>query len=140
MVSGAAAQLKELEKQQKARATRLKRDALDRALVDLASFYRDVLAVQVGADVELVNEEMRQTVVAIARAATARDDAAAHRCGAGRARRDRRERRAAAGDRGADRRARRRFGRLVRVSRRVAAIACVAALVVVAGCSSDPEK
>jgi DNA polymerase-3 subunit delta' len=70
MVSGAAAQLKELEKQQKARATRLKRDALDRALVDLASFYRDVLAVQVGADVELVNEEMRQTVVAIARAAT----------------------------------------------------------------------
>jgi len=70
MVSGAAAQLKELEKQQKARATRLKRDALDRALVDLASFYRDVLAVQVGADVELVNEEMRQAVVAIARAAT----------------------------------------------------------------------
>ncbi len=70
MVSGAAAQLKDLEKQQKARATRLKRDALDRALVDLASFYRDVLAVQVGADVELVNEEMRQTVVAIARAAT----------------------------------------------------------------------
>ena len=48
----------------------MKRDALDRALVDLASFYRDVLAVQVGADVELVNEEMRQTVVAIARAAT----------------------------------------------------------------------
>jgi DNA polymerase-3 subunit delta' len=67
MVSGAAAQLKELEKQQKARATRLKRDALDRALVDLASFYRDVLAVQVGADVELVNEEMRETVIGIAR-------------------------------------------------------------------------
>jgi DNA polymerase-3 subunit delta' len=70
MVSGAAAQLKELEKQQKARATRLKRDALDRALVDLASFYRDVLAVQVGADVELVNEEMRETVVGIARSST----------------------------------------------------------------------
>jgi DNA polymerase-3 subunit delta' len=70
MVSGAAAQLKDLEKQQKARGTRQKRDALDRALVDLASFYRDVLVVQVGAEVELVNEEMRQTVVAIARSAT----------------------------------------------------------------------
>ncbi|MEP6761540.1 MAG: DNA polymerase III subunit delta' [Sporichthyaceae bacterium] len=67
MVSGAGAQLKDLEKQQKARATRLKRDALDRALVDLASFYRDVLAVQVGAAVELVNEEMRETVIGIAR-------------------------------------------------------------------------
>ncbi len=70
MVSGAGAQLKELEKQQKARATRFRRDTLDRALVDLASFYRDVLAVQVGADVELVNEEMRETVVSVARSAS----------------------------------------------------------------------
>ncbi len=70
MVAGAAPQLKELERQQRARATRFKRDALDRALVDLASFYRDVLAVQVGADVELVNEEMRETVVGVARSAT----------------------------------------------------------------------
>jgi DNA polymerase-3 subunit delta' len=69
MVSGAGAQLKELEKQQKARATRFRRDTLDRALIDLASFYRDVLAVQVGADVELVNEEMRETVVTVARSA-----------------------------------------------------------------------
>ena len=67
MVSGAAAQLKELEKQQKARATRFRRDALDRALVDLASFYRDVLSVQVGADVELVNDELRETVLGMAR-------------------------------------------------------------------------
>ena len=67
MVSGSAAQLKELERQQKARATRFRRDALDRALVDLASFYRDVLAVQVGADVELVNDEMRDSLVSVAR-------------------------------------------------------------------------
>ena len=40
---GAAGQLKELEKKQKSRATRSQRDALDRALVDLAGFYRDVL-------------------------------------------------------------------------------------------------
>ena len=70
MVAGAAGQLKELEKQQKARATRFRRDALDRALVDLASFYRDVLAVQVGADVELVNEEMIDTISGIARSST----------------------------------------------------------------------
>jgi DNA polymerase III subunit delta' len=53
--SGAGA-LRELEDRQKSRATRLKRDALDRALLDLAAYYRDVLAVQVGASVELANE------------------------------------------------------------------------------------
>jgi DNA polymerase-3 subunit delta' len=41
---GTAGQLKDLEKRQKSRATRAQRDALDRALVDLAGFYRDVLA------------------------------------------------------------------------------------------------
>jgi DNA polymerase-3 subunit delta' len=40
---GAAGQLKELEKRQKSRATRIGRDALDRALVDLAALYRDAL-------------------------------------------------------------------------------------------------
>jgi DNA polymerase III subunit delta' len=55
-VRGAAGALKELEDRQKSRATRVKRDALDRALLDLAGFYRDVLALQVGADVELANE------------------------------------------------------------------------------------
>jgi DNA polymerase III subunit delta' len=55
--SGAGA-LRELEERQKSRATRLKRDALDRALLDLAAYYRDVLAVQVGASVELANEPL----------------------------------------------------------------------------------
>jgi DNA polymerase III subunit delta' len=55
-VRGAAGALKELEDRQKSRATRLKRDALDRALLDLAGFYRDVLAVQLQSDVELANE------------------------------------------------------------------------------------
>jgi DNA polymerase-3 subunit delta' len=57
--SGASAALKELEKQQKRRATRTSRDAIDRALTDLASFYRDVLALQVGSEVELTNAELR---------------------------------------------------------------------------------
>lgn len=57
MPRGTAGALKELEDRQKSRATRMKRDALDRALLDLASYYRDLLAVQLGADVELVNAD-----------------------------------------------------------------------------------
>ena len=37
---------KELEDRQKSRATRTQRDQLDRALIDLLGFYRDVLAEQ----------------------------------------------------------------------------------------------
>ena len=42
---GAKAAERELEKQQKSRNTRTQRDAIDRALVDLAGFYRDALVV-----------------------------------------------------------------------------------------------
>lgn len=52
-VRGAAGALHDLEDRQKSRATRVKRDSLDRALLDLAAYYRDVLAVQLGANVEL---------------------------------------------------------------------------------------
>jgi DNA polymerase III subunit delta' len=45
-VSGSAGLVKELETKQKRRTTRLQRDALDRALVDIVGFYRDVLAIQ----------------------------------------------------------------------------------------------
>jgi len=67
-VRGAAGALKELEDRQKSRATRLKRDALDRALLDLAGFYRDVLAVQLGSDVELANEVQRAELDRVAAA------------------------------------------------------------------------
>jgi DNA polymerase-3 subunit delta' len=40
---GSAGQLKELERRQKSRATRIGRDSLDRALVDLAGLYRDAM-------------------------------------------------------------------------------------------------
>lgn len=56
------AQLRQLEEQQKKRATRVQRDALDRAMVDLLAFYRDVLAVQFGSDVELVNADLGDSV------------------------------------------------------------------------------
>jgi DNA polymerase-3 subunit delta' len=52
---GMAGALKDLEDRQKSRATRVKRDTLDGALLDLVAFYRDVLMVQLGADVELAN-------------------------------------------------------------------------------------
>lgn len=45
---GSAAAMKELEKRQKTRDTRAQRDSLDRALVDLAAFYRDALAASFG--------------------------------------------------------------------------------------------
>jgi DNA polymerase III subunit delta' len=59
-------QLKQLEDDQKRRATRHQRDVLDRAMVDLLSLYRDVLVVQLGADVDLVNAELAETVRALA--------------------------------------------------------------------------
>ena len=52
----------------RARTTRAKRDALDRALLDLASFYRDVLAVQSAATVGLTNDEIRSSIEKVAKA------------------------------------------------------------------------
>jgi DNA polymerase-3 subunit delta' len=66
-VRGSAGALKDLEKRQKSRATRLQRDALDRALVDLASFYRDVLLAQVGSPVLAAHPEVAPDVSLVAR-------------------------------------------------------------------------
>ncbi|AGL13981.1 DNA polymerase III subunit delta' [Actinoplanes sp. N902-109] len=54
---GAAGQIKDLEKRQKSRLTRAQRDALDRALVDLAGFYRDVLITTMRAPVGVVHTD-----------------------------------------------------------------------------------
>jgi DNA polymerase-3 subunit delta' len=67
-VRGAAGALKDLEGRQKSRATRVQRDSLDRALLDLAGFYRDVLALQFGADVELANAGQREELGLLAAA------------------------------------------------------------------------
>jgi DNA polymerase-3 subunit delta' len=47
---GSAGALKELERRQKSRATRIGRDSLDRALVDLAGLYRDALVLAAAGD------------------------------------------------------------------------------------------
>ncbi|ROR73221.1 DNA polymerase III subunit delta' [Bogoriella caseilytica] len=52
------AQVRQLEEDQKRRATRAQRDVLDRAMVDLLSLYRDVLVVQNGAGVALINADL----------------------------------------------------------------------------------
>jgi DNA polymerase-3 subunit delta' len=61
---GAASELKE---DQKRRARRVVTDSIDGALLELLSFYRDVLVLQAGAASVLVNEEMRADIVAVAR-------------------------------------------------------------------------
>ncbi|MGC0249235.1 DNA polymerase III subunit delta' [Pseudactinotalea sp. Z1748] len=63
-------QLRQMEEEQKRRARRALLDVLDRALVDLLSFYRDVLVVQVGSDVALVNASSGEAVQQVARAST----------------------------------------------------------------------
>lgn len=63
-------QVRQLEEEQKRRATRAQRDVLDRAMVDLLSLYRDVLVVQLGAGVELVNVEHAATVRELAEHST----------------------------------------------------------------------
>ena len=54
--------LKELEKEQKSRATRITRDTLDGALLDLATFYRDVILVQAGTEDSLINAELSDQI------------------------------------------------------------------------------
>ncbi len=55
-------QIKNLEDDQKRRATRSLRDGIDRILTDLLSLYRDVVLVQLGAQIELVNEAISARV------------------------------------------------------------------------------
>ena len=56
------AQIRALEEDQKRRAKRARTDVLDRAMIDLLSFYRDVLATQMGSDVERVNVDLAEQI------------------------------------------------------------------------------
>lgn len=64
---GAAGAIKDLEKRQKSRQTRASRDALDRALIDLATYFRDALLVAEGAGAVTANHpDMADRVAALA--------------------------------------------------------------------------
>lgn len=64
---GAAGAIKDLERRQKSRQTRASRDALDRALIDLATYFRDALMVSAGAgSVRHNHPDMAERVSALA--------------------------------------------------------------------------
>ena len=57
MATGGSKAIKDLEKEQKSRTTRMIRDSIDGALVDIATLYRDVMFVQSGTEGALINQE-----------------------------------------------------------------------------------
>lgn len=68
----AASALKDLEDEQKTRAKRFQRDALDRALTELTTYYRDVIVLQLTEQPErLVNPEFADVLWRTARSTTA---------------------------------------------------------------------
>jgi DNA polymerase-3 subunit delta' len=66
----ASSENKDLLARQKRRHTRVLRDQVDRALLDLLGLFRDVLVIQLGAPQELVNEEMRPQLEQLASRST----------------------------------------------------------------------
>ncbi len=66
MATGGAKALKELEKEQKTRATRMVRDSLDGALLDLATLYRDVLIAQSNISDSFINSELSERIIYLA--------------------------------------------------------------------------
>jgi DNA polymerase-3 subunit delta' len=66
MASGGSKAIKELEKEQKSRATRFVRDTIDGALLDLATLYRDVMMVQAGVTDSLINSDLTDDISRLA--------------------------------------------------------------------------
>jgi DNA polymerase-3 subunit delta' len=62
LIAGGAKVIKDLEKEQKIRSTRFVRDYLDRALLDLAVFYRDVLLFQSNLKTLITNTDSLETI------------------------------------------------------------------------------
>ncbi len=62
MATGGSKAIKDLEKEQKTRSTRMVRDGLDAALLDIATFYRDVMMVQAGSSDSLINKELENEI------------------------------------------------------------------------------
>jgi DNA polymerase-3 subunit delta' len=71
MATGGSKAVKELEKEQKFRATRMVRDSIDSALLDLATFYRDVMMVQSGSTEALINSDLSREVATYSATASA---------------------------------------------------------------------
>jgi DNA polymerase-3 subunit delta' len=62
IVMGGSKAIKELEKEQKLRSTRMVRDYLDQALLDLATLYRDIMLVQSNSTDSLINQDLVEQI------------------------------------------------------------------------------
>jgi DNA polymerase-3 subunit delta' len=67
IASGGSKVVKELEKEERSRSTRLFRDYLDRALLDLAMLYRDVLLLESKSTESLINQDLIEQIKLIAK-------------------------------------------------------------------------
>lgn len=66
----AQAAIRDMEEQQKMRAKRMQRDALDRVLTELTGYYRDVLAMQTAPDASLINQDLADEIAPLAQRST----------------------------------------------------------------------
>jgi DNA polymerase-3 subunit delta' len=71
LISGGAKAIKDLEKDQKSSTTRSIRDNIDASLLDIATFYRDVLVVQ-SRNNEILNIDMLEEITNYARTTSSR--------------------------------------------------------------------
>lgn len=70
MTQGGAKVVKDLEKEQKSRTTRMVRDYLDRALLDIATLYRDILLIQSNSLDSIINTDLISEMTTISNSAT----------------------------------------------------------------------
>lgn len=66
LTQGGSKAVKDLEKEQKSRTTRMIRDYLDRALLDIASLYRDILLIQSNSLDSIINTDLISDITKIA--------------------------------------------------------------------------
>ena len=71
LTQGGSKAVKELEKEQKSRTTRMVRDYLDRALLDIATLYRDILLIQSNSSDSIINNDLISEITKIAEATKA---------------------------------------------------------------------
>ena len=70
LTQGGAKVVKDLEKEQKSRTTRMVRDYLDRALLDIATLYRDILLTQANSLDSIVNTDLIAEITKISNSTT----------------------------------------------------------------------
>ncbi len=70
MTQGGAKVVKDLEKEQKSRTTRMVRDYLDRALLDIATLYRDILLIQSNSLDSIINTDLISEMTTISNSTT----------------------------------------------------------------------